>query len=116
MKENFPQQPVPVAHTIKQLHDQVQACKQWISATAAHTVTIIFFARVNGFDTTNLVKIDEQMIGDLSPGTREHLDKFFQALADEQWSKKLMLENQQALKGLKTFNASLKNFTDGKEQ
>ncbi len=96
MQNTFPVQPVPVATTIKQLFDQVQACKHWIDATARHDLTLIFRATVHGIDQMHLVKINELMLHDLSPGTRAHLDKFFQSLADEQCSKKLLLEHQQS--------------------
>jgi hypothetical protein len=107
MSNNFPVQPVPVDRTIKQLHDQVQACKQWISASERHSVTIVFFAKVNGFDTTNLVKFEETL-NDLSPGTLKHLHDFFQAVADEQLSKKILLQAQERNEELLNVHSSFK--------
>lgn len=109
MTHSFPTQPVPVATTIKQLHDQVHACKQWIDATKKHSITVIFFAKVNGFDVTNLLKLESAMLNDLSPEALQHLDNFFQAVADEQCSRKMLLEhNQESITALQNFNSSLK--------
>lgn len=115
MHNKFPQQPLPVATQLKLFSDQVHACKQWIAATARHSITFIFFCKVNGIDTTHLVKLDAHNLHSLSPETMQHLHNFFAALQFEQDAKKCMLQNQDSIDQLKTFNDSLKkNFQHGK--
>lgn len=94
-----PSKEIPVEQQILQLEKLIKTCQKFIGMKDYNSITIIFAGKYNGFDTTEMVKIDNP---DSSVPITE-LFEFFNNYGANLIAKKLLLQDGHSIKDVNDF-------------
>ena len=90
MSKSSANKALPQSQESERITKQIETCKKFIDLSSYSSITIIFSGKHKGFETTDLVKMDEP---DFKIVPIKELFDFFNSYAANLTAKKLFLEN-----------------------